>query len=143
VPFDISAFRVLKGRAWKLIPAEKSTKRISNAAVYGHIPTAKIVELYDSGLSYRKIGKMLRMGPCSVGNRLRQAGKRRECSRVSPEQLEECRLDSAWEARNGVADKVVCRECGEFKATINAHGEHSHLRRHAMTANHCCPGKLP
>ncbi len=107
---------------------------------YRDITTAEIVELHDQGQSHRKIGKLLRMGPCAVGNRLRKAGKVRPAVKVSATQLKEVRLDPAWEARqenHGVvpANRVVCRVCGERKSEINAHGLHSHLRKHRMTAD--------
>jgi hypothetical protein len=50
------------------------------------------------------------------------------------EELEEARLDPAWEARHSLVKRVVCRVCGKFMAEINANGEHSHLRTHDMTA---------
>jgi len=46
--------------------------------------------------------------------------------------LKECRRDPAWEARNGIVNRVICRVCGEFKSEINANREHSHLRKHHM-----------
>jgi hypothetical protein len=110
-----------------------SSKRLSNAELYRHVPTAEIVKLYEQGLSQRKIGRLLGMGPRSVGHRLRQVGKHHENPRVTPEELKECRRDPAWEARNGVVNRVICRVCGEFKSEINANGEHSHLRKHHMT----------
>ena len=75
------------------------------------------------------------MGPCSVGTRLRREGKVRRRASLLGEELEEARLDAAWEARHGLANRVVCRECGQFMAGINANGEHSHLRTHHMTAD--------
>ena len=108
-----------------------------NAERYSDISTAQIVALFDQGLSHRKIGKRLSMGPCAVGNRLRAAGKVRAPIAVTKEQLKKVRLDPAWEARRenrGIVpvDRIVCRECGELKSEINANGVHSHLRTHAM-----------
>jgi hypothetical protein len=53
-------------------------------------------------------------------------------SYVTPEQLEACRLDPAWEARHRMADHVVCRECGAIlQAPLG--GNKGHLwRRHQM-----------
>ena len=117
-------------------PAQQpSTKRPANAELYQHIPTAKIIELFNRGLSHRKIGKVVGMGPCSVGTRLRREGKVRRRPGLVGKELEEARLDAAWEARHGLADRVVCRLCGKFMASINANGEHSHLRTHHMTAD--------
>jgi hypothetical protein len=114
--------------------------RPPNSEVYSHISTAEIVKLFDQGLSHRKIGKRLGMGPCSVGSRLRAEGKVRSRACVTAAQLKEARLDPAWEARSGIAhwivpsDRVVCRECGELKSELNANSAHSHLRGHKMTA---------
>jgi len=47
--------------------------------------------------------------------RMKEAQLRARAARlpyVTPEQLEACRLDPAWEARQGMANCVVCRECG-------------------------------
>lgn len=54
-------------------------------------------------------------------------------SYVTPEQLDACRLDPAWEARQGMANCVVCRECGaKLRAPLG--GRESHLwRLHEMT----------
>ena len=54
-------------------------------------------------------------------------------SYVTPEQLEACRLDPAWEARQSMANCVVCRECGaKLQAPLG--GNKGHLwRRHQMT----------
>ena len=52
---------------------------------------------------------------------------------VTPEQLEACRLDPAWEARQGMANCVVCRECGA-KLRSPLGGREGHLwRLHEMT----------
>ena len=53
-------------------------------------------------------------------------------SYVTPELLEACRLDPAWEARQRMADRVVCRECGaKLQAPLG--GNKGHLwRRHQM-----------
>jgi predicted transcriptional regulator len=115
---------------------------LSNAERYRHIPTAEIIKLSDEqDLSQRKIGKLLGMGSCAVGNRLRAAGKARRPPKLTPSQLEECRQDPAYEARPGIAHRivpayrVVCRECGELKSELNANGNHSHLRGHHVTAD--------
>jgi len=57
----------------------------------------------------------------------------REAQPLGPEQLEECRRDPAWEARNCVLDCVVCRICGaQVKTPL--HNRASHLRsRHPGT----------
>jgi hypothetical protein len=116
-------------------PAEgKCSMRTPNSEVYAHIETERIVSLHRQGLSQRKIGKLLGMGPCSVGNRLRQHGIRGgRVVRVTAQQLRDARLDPALEARLDIRDRVICRECGELKASINASAEHSHLRRDKMT----------
>jgi predicted transcriptional regulator len=111
---------------------------LPNAERYGHISTTELVGLFDQGLSHRKIGKLLSMGPCAVGNRLKAAGKVRPTPAVSASQLKECRRDPAWEARqenHGIVpeDRIVCRECGELKRELGAFGDHSHLRKHRMT----------
>jgi hypothetical protein len=117
-------------------PAQQpSTKRPANAELYQHIPAAKIIELFNQGLSHRRIGKVIGMGPCSVGTRLRREGKVRRRASLVGEELEEARLDAAWEARRGLANRVVCRECSQFMAGINVNGEHSHLRKHHITAD--------
>ena len=52
---------------------------------------------------------------------------------VTPEQLVACRLDLAWEARQGMANCVVCRECGA-KLQSPLGGNEGHLwRLHEMT----------
>jgi len=111
-----------------------------NAARYRHIATDEIIKFFDRGMSHRQIAKELRMGPCAVGTRLRKAGKMRRPAKLTLSQLKECRRDPKWEARPGnreivPADRVVCRECGELKAEINANGVHSHLRKHRVTAD--------
>lgn len=113
--------------------------KITNAQRYSHISTNEIVKLHDQGRSHRQIAKILGMGPCSVGNRLRREGKRRDPPRLTNSQLAACRADPAWEARGGTrglvpANRAVCRECGELKSELNASGAHSHLRKHEMTA---------
>jgi hypothetical protein len=115
-------------------------KHPPNSERYAHIGSARIVELFDSGLSHRKIGKLLGMGSCAVGTRLKSLGKARAPETVTKEQLKEIKADPAWEARpenRGVValNRIVCRECGELKSEINANGEHSHLRTHKMTAD--------
>ena len=124
-----------KARPARSLPAEsKAVMRTSNSNLYAHIPTEKIIRLHREGLSARKIAKLLGMGPCSVGNRLRRNGIRGgHVSRVTEKQYRESRRDPALEARLGIRNRVICRECGELKAGINANGEHSHLRRHHMT----------
>ena len=108
---------------------------LPNAERYAHIPTAEIIKLFDQGKSHRQIGKLLGMGPCSVGNRLRHEGKVRPAPAVIQSQLKQARVDPAYEARNGIENKVICRECGELKSELNANGNHSHLRGHHMTAD--------
>jgi predicted transcriptional regulator len=109
---------------------------VPNAERYRHIPTVEIINLSDQRLSQRKIGKLLGMGACAVGNRLRKEGKVWQPPRVTKSQLKEARLDPAYEARPGIrhlivpTDRIVCRECGQLLAEINANGEHSHLRTH-------------
>ena len=117
-----------------------ATPKPPNSERYSHIPNAEIVKLSDGGKSHRQIAKILGMGPCSVGMRLRKAGKRRAPARVTDSQLKDARDDPAWQARHGAAnpivpvDRVVCLECGELKSELNANGMHSHLRKHRMTA---------
>ena len=54
-------------------------------------------------------------------------------SYVTPEQLEACRLDPAWETRQRMANCVVCRECGA-KLHTPLGGNNGHLwRLHQMT----------
>jgi hypothetical protein len=114
--------------------AKQRIKRRPNSKVYAHIGTEKIIGLHRQGFSHRNIGKLLGMGPCAVGNRLRRNGIRGgRVSRVTNQQLRDARMDAALEARLGIGNRVICRECGELKAGINANGEHSHLRRHDMT----------
>jgi len=122
-------------------PTEGGASNPPNAERYRHISTAQIIKLSDEQhLSQRKIGELLGMGPCAVGNRLRAAGKARRPPKLTPLQLEECRQDPAYEARPGIADRivpadrVVCRECGELKSELNSNGMHGHLRKHHMTA---------
>jgi hypothetical protein len=107
---------------------------LPNSERYSHIPTAEIVTLFNQGLSHRMIGRRIHMGPCSVGSRLRKLGLVHPRARVTAAQLKEARLDPAWEARHGIADRVICRECGGLKSQIDAWGEHSHLRKHRITA---------
>jgi hypothetical protein len=118
-----------------ILARQPSAKRPANADLYQHISTAKIIELFNQGLSHRKIGKVLGMGPGSVGTRLRREGKVRTRPGLVGKELEEARLDAAWEARHGLANRVICRECGQFMQGMNANGEHSHLRKHHMTAD--------
>jgi hypothetical protein len=117
------------------IQSPAAARKPPNSERYSHISTAEIVKLSDQGFSHRKIGKLLNMGPCSVGSRLRAEGKTRLPARVSAAELKEARLDPAWEARRGTADRIVCRECGEWKSVLEAPGEHSHLRKHHMTGD--------
>jgi hypothetical protein len=113
-------------------PTPQPTK--PNSEVYAHIDTERIVGLNRQGVSQRKIGKLLGMSACSVGNRLRKNGIRGgRVVRVTKQQLRDARLDPALEARLDIRDRVICRECGELKASINANGEHSHLRRDRIT----------
>jgi predicted transcriptional regulator len=115
---------------------------LSNADRYRHIPTAEIIKLVvEQGLSRRKAGKQLEMGAGAVKNRLKAAGIEWQPPKLTPSQLEECRQDPAYEARPHIANKiapanrVVCRECGELLAELNANGIHSHLlRKHRMSA---------
>jgi hypothetical protein len=107
---------------------------VPNAERYRHIATSEIVKLFDQGKSHRQIGKLLGMGPCAVGTRLRQEGKVRPAPAVTFPRLKEARLDPAYEARHGIENRVICRQCGELKSEINANGNHSHLRTHQMTA---------
>ena len=52
---------------------------------------------------------------------------------VTPELLDACRLDPAWEARQGMANCIVCRECGA-KLLSPLGGHRGHLwRLHQMT----------
>jgi hypothetical protein len=54
-------------------------------------------------------------------------------SYVTPEQLEACRLDPAWEARQRMANCVVCRECGaKLQSPLGGHRGHL-WRLHQMT----------
>jgi predicted transcriptional regulator len=110
-----------------------------NAERYKHIPTAEILRLFDQGLSDRKIGKALNMGPDAVKNRREAEGIVRSAKKLTALQLEAARADPAWQARienrSAVpADKVVCLECGELKSALNANRNHSHLRgeKHKM-----------
>jgi predicted transcriptional regulator len=68
--------------------------------------------------------------------RMKEAQLRASAARLSyvtPEQLEACRRDPAWEARQRMADCVVCRECGA-KLRSPLGGTMGHLwRRHEMT----------
>lgn len=73
------------------------------------------------------------MGPCAVGTRLRREGIVRKREHLSRKELGEARLDAAWEARHEISRQIVCRECGQYMAEINATGDHSHLRTHCMT----------
>ena len=46
---------------------------------------------------------------------------------VSYDQLDDCRFDPAWEARRGISDQVVCRECGQLvriQVTSHLRSEH-------------------
>jgi len=55
---------------------------------------------------------------------------------VTPEQLEACRKDPAWEARLGIADRVVCRVCGA-SPQFPLSGKKGHLWvRHRMSTQH-------
>jgi predicted transcriptional regulator len=49
---------------------------------------------------------------------------------VKAQQLKECRLDAAWEARHGMADRVICRECGQVRAVI----DRKHLQTHGLAS---------
>jgi len=109
--------------------------RQPNSERYAHISDAEIAELFRQGLSHRKIGKLKQMGPCSVGTRLRNLGLVRQPESVSAAELRECRADPAWEARRRIPDRIVCRECGEWKAVLDAPGEHGHLRKHKITGD--------
>lgn len=106
-----------------------------NAERYSHISKIEIVKLFDEGLSHRQIATRLNMGACAVGTRLRAEGKVRPTAAVTGVQLKECRLDPGWEARHSIANRVVCRECGELKAQLDAQGMHGHLRKHHMTVD--------
>ena len=68
--------------------------------------------------------------------RMKEAQLRARAARrsyVTPEQLESCRLDPAWEARQRMANYVVCRECGA-KLQAPLWGKRGHLwRLHEMT----------
>jgi len=52
---------------------------------------------------------------------------------VTPEELQTCRQDPAWEARRGIADCTICRKCGAM-AKYPLGGKNGHLRRrHQMS----------
>lgn len=97
---------------------------------YAHIPDFKFIELRDQNLSYAKIGKLLEASTGAARDRLRKLGKRTARKKVTDAELEDCRLDPAWEARQGVANRLVCRNCGEWQADI-----HQHLRKEKMLPN--------
>ena len=100
---------------------------------YAHIPTAKVIELHDLGMNNRQIGKELGMGPSTVGQWLRKAGKATPKA-VTAEQLKESRLDPAWEARQGTRNRVVCRKCGALKPSLND-SKCNHLLTHNLTTD--------
>jgi predicted transcriptional regulator len=119
-----------------------TSRAISNAERYKHIPTEKIVKLSGQGLSHREIGKLEDMGKGAVRNRLKAAGIVFAPEKLTESQLKEARLDPAWQARKknrGIVppNRVVCLECGELKSELNANGNHSHLQgqKHNMTAD--------
>lgn len=114
--------------------SSEQARRVSNAERYRHIPTNEILKLLGEGLSHRKAAKRLNMNPSALRARAKKAGYAApKPAHVSQVELAECRLDPAWEARHGIWKRVVCRECSELKAQLNANGEHSHLRKHKMT----------
>ena len=100
---------------------------------YAHIPKAKVIELHDLGRNNRQIGKELGMQPATVGHWLRKEGKVVQKA-VTAEQLKESRLDPAWEARQGIKNRVVCRKCGQLKPSINDPKDNHLSKHHMMTA---------
>jgi predicted transcriptional regulator len=110
-------------------------RRPPNSDLYSHMDTDEIVKLFHQGLSHRKIGRQLNMGACSVGIRLRKLGLARPPECITPGELRELRADPAWEARKRISNRVICRECGERKAVLDAPGEHGHLRKHKITGD--------
>jgi hypothetical protein len=60
------------------------------------------------------------------------AGRTYPLDRVTDEQLTACRRDAAWEARQGLANRVVCRECGALASRLSS--KKGHLwTRHRMS----------
>jgi hypothetical protein len=88
-----------------------------------------------------KLQLRFKLGDTSVRERqksgIKRAWERRyneTVPRLEEEQLAACRLDPAWEARNGIIDRVVCRICGCLVKTP-LHNQLGHLRkRHPGTS---------
>lgn len=87
-------------------------------------------EFRKSNLSWPDGGHLTKMHGLSATEYFREWPGAPLCPRkiiipyVTLEQLEECRLDPAWEARQGkgIADRLVCRECGALcKITVRTH----------------------
>jgi DNA-directed RNA polymerase specialized sigma24 family protein len=116
-----------------LISAGRAQAKPKTSQRYAHISIAKVTELHDLGRNNRQIGSELGMTPSTVGNWLRKAGKATRKA-VTAEELKECILDLAWEARCGIRNRVVCRECGKFKPSINDPKSNHLLEEHHMTA---------
>jgi hypothetical protein len=52
----------------------------------------------------------------------------KEGNRLTDEQLEAARLDMAWEARNGIMDRVACRACGRLVKRLGGRKLVTHLQ---------------
>lgn len=68
----------------------------------------------------------------------RENAQRQEGTRLSADDLEQCRLDAAWEARHGILDRVFCRECGLSLARLEKHG-----RSHGLTTTSAYRQRYP
>ena len=109
-------------------PASLSGPSSRSSGISRHLG---IRELRDRRLLHSEIAEQLNMTRIAVGHQLRIMGEVRRQPRVTAAQLEEMRLDVAWEARpenRGIvpANRIVCRECGELLHDIS--GKHSHIR---------------
>jgi transposase len=116
-----------------LISAGKAQARPPSSERYAHIPIAKLIELHDLGMNNRQIGQKLGMHPSTVGHWLRKAGKVVPKA-VTTEERKESVLDPAWEARRDIKNRVVCRKCGQLKASLNDPKDNHLSKHHMMTA---------
>jgi len=86
--------------------------------------TAKHFGLADGSAVRKKFSRNgIKRRTVSEGHR---ASRRKQFKRLSQVQVQECRLDPAYEAHHQIADYVICRECGVFsKSPLTA--ERGHL----------------
>src|SRR5262249_12532756 len=55
---------------------------------------------------------------------------------IPAQELEACRLDPAWEARRGIANRVVCKICGVLVCVLGSKNGHLRLVHHISVSDY-------